>query len=557
MLGQRMGKISRIDVFDRPAEQLIALGRVIFCALSLAAMIVDPSAPFQRTREELTLLVAYFAFAIVVLMLRVWRVPYAWTAYIIHLVDIAVLTTLLFWAKDQISAFFAVFMLFVLLAASLRWAWRGAIPTAVGLGAMVLLLSAIEHGTRYLTTSLMDSAYILVGGGMIVYLSALRQRHRDQVLTLADWPAPTPSQFSAVSLENLLCHCALTLEVPRVLVMWEEAEEPVLNIAILDSGRYQQAREMAGAFGDFLTSQRFANSAFWTDSSQSTLIFTHEGPIRLPAPVIDRSLVVNYRMQSVGTAPFKGTLCQGRLFVLDRTTWSDFQLSLTEIIAARIGNALDRQIMQQNARDAAALMERDQLAHDVHDGLLQGLAAIGLQLKLVADGNPDEMRDRLDTIKQLVNQEQRRIREFLRQKARRNKAAPEVSLRQALQKVEVEADRLWKCKLSLSIDPSDVRVSDEIGFHLPLMLMEAVANAARHGSASRVDISIRKTSDAILVNVQDNGHGFAGAASADEENVKTELRPASLRARISKLNGSLNVSSSTDGVELKIRLPAK
>ena len=102
-----------------------------------------------------------------------------------------------------------------------------------------------------------------------------------------------------------------------------------------------------------------------------------------------------------------------------------------------------------------------------------------------------------------------------------------------------------------------LRVSDEIGFHLPLMLMEAVANAARHGSASLVDISIRKTSDAILVNVQDNGHGFAGAASADEENVKTELRPASLRARISKLSGSLNVSSSTDGVELKIRLPAK
>ena len=229
----------------------------------------------------------------------------------------------------------------------------------------------------------------------------------------------------------------------------------MLNIAILESGHYQQTREMAGAFGDFLTSPRFANSAFWTDNSQSTLIFTHEGPIRLPAPVIDKGLVVNYRMQSVGTAPFKGTLCKGRLFVLDRTTWSDFQLSLTEIIAARIGNALDRQIMQQHARDAAALMERDQLAHDVHDGLLQGLAAIGLQLKLVADGNPDEMRDRLDTIKQLVNQEQRRIREFLRQKARRKKAGPEVSLRQELQKIETEANRLWNCKLSLAIDPPD------------------------------------------------------------------------------------------------------
>ena len=455
MLGQRMRKISRVDLFDRPAEQLVAVGRVIFCLLFLLAIVIDPGSPFQRTSAELTLLVAYSAFAIAVLTVRVWRLPYSWTAYVIHLVDIAVLTTLLFWAQDQIGAFFAVFILFLLLAASLRWAWRGALATAIGLGAIVLILSVINSRSGYLTASMIDSAYILVSGGMIGYLSALRKRHRDQVLTLADWPAPIPSQFSAVSLENLLTHCALTLEVPRVLVIWEEAEEPVLNIAILESGHYQQTHEMAGAFGDFLTSPRFANSAFWTDNSQSTLIFTHEGPIRLPAPVIDKALVVNYRIQSVGTAPFKGTLCKGRLFVLDRTTWSDFQLSLTEIIAARIGNALDRQIMQQHARDAAALMERDQLAHDVHDGLLQGLAAIGLQLKLVADGNPDEMRDRLDTIKQLVNQEQRRIREFLRQKARRNKAGPEVSLRQALQKIEAEADRLWNCKLSLSIDPPD------------------------------------------------------------------------------------------------------
>jgi signal transduction histidine kinase len=547
-----MVKISRADLFDRPAEQLIAVGRVIFCLLLLAATAIDPGF-LQRASAELGLLVAYSAFAFAILAARVWRRSRPWGGYLIHLVDIAALTTLSSWAHEKIGIFFSVFTLFLLLAASLRWAWRGAIATALGLAAIILLLGVVSGGSDYLTASMIDSTYVLVSGGMIGYLSALRRRHRDQVLTLADWPAPTPSQFSAVSLENLLRHCAVTLEVPRVLVIWEEAEEPVLNITVLENGRYHQTREIAGSFGEFLTSPRFANSAFWTDNAQSTLIFTHEGPIRLKAPVIDKGLVLNYPIHSVGTAPFKGRLCKGRLFVLDRATWSEFQLSLTEIIAARIGNALDRQIMQQQARDAAALMERDQLAHDVHDGLLQGLAAIGLQLKLVTDGNPDEMRDRLDTIKQLVNQEQRRIREFLRQKARRTRVGPEVSLCQELQKIETEANRLWNCKLSFSIEPPDACVSDEIGFHLPLMLMEAVANAARHGGASIVGISIRKASDAIYVQVQDNGHGF-GAKEAD---VKTELRPASLRARTNKLGGSLTVNSSADGVELKIRLPIK
>ena len=49
---------------------------------------------------------------------------------------------------------------------------------------------------------MINGAYVLVSGGMIGYLSALRKRHRDQVLTLADWPAPTPSQFSAVTLRE-------------------------------------------------------------------------------------------------------------------------------------------------------------------------------------------------------------------------------------------------------------------------------------------------------------------------------------------------------------------
>ncbi|MBV8056664.1 MAG: hypothetical protein JO071_15640 [Deltaproteobacteria bacterium] len=548
-------KISRATLFDLPAEQIIAVGRLIFWLLLFSAVAVYPDYPFQQVSAKLAVLIAYATFAFAMLAARIWRLPRPWSQYLIHLVDIAAIVTLWPWAQERIGAFFAVFVLFLLLAASLRWAWRGVVATAIGLGAITVIRGTANDGLTHMSGYLIESAYILVSGAMIAYLSALRQRYRDQVITLADWPAPTPAQLNAVSLENLLTHCAVTLEVPRVLVIWEEAEEPVLNIAVLRNGHYQQTREIAGAFGDFLTSQRYTTSAFWTDNAQSGVIFTHQGPVRLKVPIIDRGLITNYQIRSVGTAPFKGALCKGRLFVLDRSSWSDFQLLLTEIIAARIGNALDRQIMQFEARDAAAVMERDQLAHDVHDGLLQGLAAIGLQLKLVTDGNPADVTDRLDTIKQLVNQEQRRIREFLRKKARKTKSGSDILLSQELQKIESEAARLWNCKLSFAIDPPDTRVSDEIGFHLPLMLMEAVANAARHGRASSVCISIRTAQDTIYIQVQDNGEGFGEPALSEDTDVKTELRPASLRARINRLGGSLSVNSSADGVELKIRLP--
>lgn len=553
----RIVKISRAALFDLPAEQIIAVGRLIFCLLVFSTIAVHlPGYTFQELTAELAVPIAYAGFAFAILAARNWRLSRSWNAYLNHLVDIAVIT-LWPWAQGRIGAFFAVFILFLLLAAGLRWSWRGVLATAIGLGAIVLIRGTANDGLTHMSSYLIDSAYILASGGMIAYLNALRQRHCDQVITLADWPAPTPSQLNTVSLENLLAHCGVTLEVPRVLVIWEEAEEPVLNIAVLQNGHYHQARETAGALGDFVTSQVYRTAAFWTDNAQSGVIFTHEGQVRLKEPIIDRGFITKYEIGGVGTAPFKGALCKGRLFVLDRASWSDFQLLLTEIIADRIGNALDRQIMQFEARAAAAVLERDQLAHDVHDGLLQGLAAIGLQLKLVIDGNPEEVKDRLDTIKQLVNQEQRRIREFLRKKARKTKLGGDILLSQELQKIESEAARLWNCKLSFSIDPPDIRVSDEIGFHLPLMLMEAVANAARHGGASSVVISIRTAQDNIYIQVKDNGEGFGEPALSEDTEVKPELRPASLRARITRLGGSLSVRSSVDGVELKISLPKK
>src|SRR5262249_40504755 len=158
-------------------------------------------------------------------------------------------------------------------------------------------------------------------------------------------------------------------------------------------------------------SRQHVRAAFWTDDANSRFAAMPDGPVFLKAPIIDAALIQTFAIRSVASAAFVGASCRGRLFVLDRDSWSDFQLQLIEITASRMGNALDRQIMQTQAKEAVAERERSRLTRDLHDGLLQSLTAVGLQIKLMADSASDEIRTRLDVIRQLLLGEQRRIRD--------------------------------------------------------------------------------------------------------------------------------------------------
>src|SRR5262249_32773567 len=174
----------------------------------------------------------------------------------------------------------------------------------------------------------------------------------------------------------------------------EEAEEPFVDVAIWQNGRYKHTREMSGAFGNFVRSTQHVGSAFWTDDANSRFAAMPNGPVFLKAPIINEVLIKTFAIRSVASGAFVGASCRGRVFVLDRDSWSDFQLRLIEITASRMGNALDRQIMQTEAKEAVAERERLRLTRDLHDGLLQSLTAAGLQMKLIVDSAGDEIRTR-------------------------------------------------------------------------------------------------------------------------------------------------------------------
>src|SRR5207247_1245398 len=290
---------------------------------------------------------------------------------------------------------------------------------------------------------------------------------------------------------HLLAHSAIVLGAPRILVIWEEAEEPYVNLISWREGTYQETRRAPGTFGD-LVDPALIGISFLTGDAGSEFVLLPNGPMKFSGPVIDPGLRTEFAIQGVASAPFVATICTGRVFLLDRSDWNDDDLLLTEIIAARIGGELDREVARRRNEEAIASQERMRLTRDLHDGVLQSLTAASLQLNLVNVALEQDRQSRLDLVKPLLSKEQRRIRQFVDEVFPKPSAEKSTSLGRHLQRQLEETARYWNCKTSLSVAPSDAKIPAALADQLSLVLAEAVANAARHGEASNIHVVVEK-----------------------------------------------------------------
>jgi signal transduction histidine kinase len=215
-------------------------------------------------------------------------------------------------------------------------------------------------------------------------------------------------------------------------------------------------------------------------------------------------------------------------------------------MACRIGMRLDRLALQRQTEVALTIREKMRLTQDLHDGVLQSLTAAALQLDRI---NKSHDFSRLAVVQQLIRQEQRRIRLFIDRTYFKRIPGLEMVHTSKLQRVVEEAGRYWNCTTSFWVAPESATISEALATELSFMLAEAVANAARHGGASRINVAIERTSEHFCVKVGDDGRGYGYPVKEEHE------KPASIRARVSALGGSLGVMTSPNGTELTIHVP--
>jgi signal transduction histidine kinase len=561
----RHGKVPAADVLDAPSEWVIAQGRLFLCAISVVALSLDPPPPAHFAVATQTILLGYFVYAFGLVIATNWRLPDAASQFGIHAADVVVTSLLLLLTQGPTSPFFSFFA-FVLLAATLRWNWSGVLIT-LGILLIVLLAANIQDALaapadkgNELNRIIIRGAHLAVVGSMLAYVGAYRERSRRRLAYLATWPAYAAGEHHLPAFASTLAHAAEVMSAPRVLTMWQETDESRIKFAAWDRRSYREWSEPSDSIGD-LIAPSLTDLVFATASVSNGLVLLHTGHQQIPDNFVDMDFAKRCEITSLASAPFSGSVCRGRVFILDRGLWNEEHLLLTSIIASRIGVELDRQVFQGQAQQAAAIHERARLAGDLHDGVLQSLTAARLQLIMLEKEADAKSASRFEVVKQLLSTEQRRLRRFV-DSTRTPEPVGFNSLEstsdKGLQELIADAAKYWNCEVTISVDPKGTVLPKELDAQLTLLMSESISNATRHGGATRVDIAIVSKDSELIATISDNGRGFEKTTVERSEAVKLDepvMLPASIERRVEQLHGSLEVRSTPKGVRLRIRVP--
>ncbi|WP_239307923.1 GAF domain-containing protein [Frankia sp. Cj3] len=252
----------------------------------------------------------------------------------------------------------------------------------------------------------------------------------------------------------------------------------------------------------------------------------HNGPLMV-IPLIASE-------ESVG-ALVLGRQHNGRLF-------TDADIDMASGFAGHI--ALELELAQARAdRDRIAVLEeRDRIARDLHDHVIQRIfaTAIGLQGMAARGEATDDQSERLASYIEDLDETISQIRTTIFQLRRRGRDnAP--SLRGQLLEVVDDATAALGFAPHLRFEgPLDSSVCEGVGEHLVAVLREALSNVARHARATQVNVTVWSTDGEVRIDVIDNG---LGGVDPDGPGSGGGSGLANMRSRAEELGGRFLVFS--------------
>jgi len=198
----------------------------------------------------------------------------------------------------------------------------------------------------------------------------------------------------------------------------------------------------------------------------------------------------------------------GNLYLCDKRGADEFSEEderLAIALAAAAGVAIENARLMERVEEVAVIEDRERIARDLHDKVIQRLFAAGMTLQTLAPvPGRQELSNRIDDV---VDELDVTIRE-IRSTIFALKTPSQRGLRVSIFAMVDGARELLGFSPELSIDgPVDAVVSEKTAEHLLAVLQEALSNVAQHAGASQVSVMVEAGTD-VVVRVIDNGKGL-------------------------------------------------
>jgi signal transduction histidine kinase len=188
----------------------------------------------------------------------------------------------------------------------------------------------------------------------------------------------------------------------------------------------------------------------------------------------------------------------------------------------------------------ALLEDRDRIARDLHDHVIQRLFAAGLTLQSIESrtDNADD-RARMTRLVDELDATIRQIRTTIFQ-LRSPTSEGGSAVRRAVLRIADELTPLLPTAPQVRFrGPIDTVVSDEVGEDIEAVLREALTNVAKHAHARGVDVELAAGDGSLMLTVSDDGAGLGETAR------RSGL--ANLEQRAARRGGSLIITSGASG----------
>ena len=233
----------------------------------------------------------------------------------------------------------------------------------------------------------------------------------------------------------------------------------------------------------------------------------------------------------------------GNLYLADKVGSPEFStddMALAEALALAAGIAIENERLHQQVQRVAIYEDRDRLARDLHDTVIQRLFGVGLTLQSMASRAPGEMVEVLTYAVAEIDRVIDGIRSTIYQLGM---SGEDRGTRDRVVSLVRELRSVVGFDVEVSFDgPVDTAISEVVAEHLMATIGESVTNVGRHAQASRAMVTIRVAEGLCTLTVRDNGVGI------NESTRRTGgLGLTNLQRRAEKLDGTFRVENAEGG----------
>lgn len=305
-------------------------------------------------------------------------------------------------------------------------------------------------------------------------------------------------------------------------------------------------------------------TTFWSPGAEELFGWTATETVGRPPPIVPSALLQEWqlKMQRVFETGAALPAAETQRITRDgRSIWvvhspSPVHGDSGEVIGL-VDTLMDVTALKELDDESRALLqvrERELIAMDLHDGLVQALYATVLNLAAHEQSLSDaDARRVLETAREDVQRAVEETRGYL-VNLREQEFVPrnlEAGLRLLLDALRLNS----RVDTELTIDPSVERqLPAETRRHMLYLVREAASNVLRHAHARHVSIEITRSGDCLLVGVSDDGRGFDMERVSPSRRDKHGLGNMAERARL--IGGKLTVTSRAgSGTHVHLELP--